>query len=221
VTVNVTAGTNTAPTAKLSVSKSSPLVTQQVTLSAAGSSDAQTPASGLVYRWNFGDGGSAVDATGPKVTTKFTKAGPRIVTLTVVDPQGLKSSVSKRIVVRREIVCIADAVTRTGSWRRVNTASAPGGNYCDNLGRRAGADTLELSFRGPQVDLFYGKAAHGGAAIVYIDGHKVGTVDFHGFTQSPRLKYHQVFKNLGSGRHTVKLVVTRGQAYVDGFIIAS
>jgi len=221
VTVNVTAGGNTAPTAKLSVSKSSPLVTQQVTLSAAGSSDAQTPASGLVYRWNFGDGGSAVDATGPKVTTKFTKAGPRIVTLTVVDPQGLKSSVSKRIVVRREIVCIADAVTRTGSWRRVNTASAPGGNYCDNLGGRAGADTLELSFRGPQVDLFYGKAAHGGAAVLYIDGHKVGTVDFHGFTQSPRLKYHQVFKNLGSGRHTVKLVVTRGQAYVDGFIIAS
>jgi len=58
-------------------------------------------------------------------------------------------------------------------------------------------------------------------AIVYIDGHKVGTVDFHGSTPSPRLKYHQVFKNLGSGRHTVKLVVTRGQAYVDGFIIAS
>ena len=212
---------NTAPTAKLSVSRVSPLVTQQVTLSAAGSSDAQTPASGLVYRWNFGDGGSAVDATGPKVTTKFTKAGPRIVTLTVVDPQGLRSSVSKRIVVRREIVCIADAVTRTGSWRRVNVASAPGGNYCDNLGRRSGADTLKLTFRGPQVDVFYGKAAHGGAAVVYIDGRKVGTVDFRGSTQSPRLTYHQVFKNLGSGRHTVKLVVTRGQAYVDGFIIAS
>jgi hypothetical protein len=32
--------------------------------------------------------------------------------------------------------------------------------------------------------------------------------------------YHQKFKNLGAGQHTVKLVVTKGPAYVDGFIIA-
>ena len=69
--------------------------------------------------------------------------------------------------------------------------------------------------------LFFGKSVRGGSADVFIDGHKVGTVNFHGFTQAVTVKYHQKFKNLGTGQHTVKLVVTRGPAYLDGFIIAS
>ena len=222
VVVTVTKATaNTAPTARMSLSVASPLVNQKVTLSAAGSSDKQTAASGLKYRWNFGDGGATVDATGPKVVTKFTKAGTRTVSLTVIDPQGLRSTASKRVVVRREVVCNAKAVTRTGSWRRVTSSSAPRGDYCDNLGRGTGADTLKLTFMGPQVDVFYGRAARGGTATIYIDGRRVGTVDFGGgTTAAPSIKYHKLFRNLGSGRHTVRLVVNRGRAYVDGFIIA-
>jgi immune inhibitor A len=219
VTVTVSATGSTAPTAKLTVSKTSPLVSQKVRLSAAGSSDKETPAAQLTYRWNFGDGGSTVDATGATVVTGFTTAGPRVITLTVLDPQGKKSTASKRIVVRREVVCISDSVIRTGSWQRVDVASAPGGNYCDNLGRKTGKDTLTLRFSGPQVDGFYGRSVRGGAADVFIDGRKVGTVSFRGSTEAVRVKFHQVFKGLGGGQHTVKLVVTRGQAYVDGFVI--
>ena len=220
VAVTVTGAANTAPTAKMSVSNLSPLVSQKVRLSAAGSSDNETPASGLTYRWNFGDGGATVDATGATVVTKLSPAGPRTITMTVLDPQGKKSSVSKRVVVRREIVCNARVVTMTGSWREVRDGAAPGGNYCDNLGKKTGKDTLTLQFKGSQLDVFYGKSVRGGSADVFIDGHKVGTVNFHGFTQAVAVKYHQKFRNLGAGQHTVKLVVTGGPAYVDGFIIA-
>jgi hypothetical protein len=78
----------------------------------------------------------------------------------------------------------------------------------------------DLEFKGSQLDVLFGKSGRGGSANVFIGGHKVGTVNFHGFTQAVTVKYHQKFKNLGAGQHTVKLVVTKGPAYVDGLIIA-
>ncbi|GCD90237.1 PKD domain-containing protein [Nocardioides sp. LS1] len=209
---------NQAPVAKFEVKPGSPYITTNTLLNAAGSGDAETAAGDLVYQWNFGDGGATVDATGRKVHAKFKQPGYRTITLTVTDEGGKSDTVSQRILVRRATACWSPQVSRTGSWRQVNQRQAPKGDYCDNAGKGAGADTLTLHFKGPQVDVFHGRSTRGGAATVYIDGEKVGTVSFHSDDTAPRIRYHQVFSDLGEGGHTLRLVVTRGRAYLEGFV---
>jgi immune inhibitor A len=185
-------------------------------LSAAASTDAEDQGH-LDFSWDLHDGGTTKDATGPLVRTRFQKPGWRKVTVTVTDPKGLSDVVEKRVLVERIASCLGRAVDATGGWRVVKDAKAPHGDYCDNGGRRQGSDTLTLTIRGPQLDVFHGRAAGGGSAKVLVDGRKVGTVDFSGSGATPRLRYHQVFKHLGAGRHEVVLVVTRGTAYLEGF----
>ena len=185
-------------------------------LSAAASTDAEDQAH-LDFSWDFHNGGTTKDATGPLARTRFQKPGWRKVTVTVTDPKGLTDVVDKRVLVERIASCLGRAVDATGSWRLVKDAQAPHGDYCDNGGRRPGSDTLTLTIKGPQLDVFHGRAAGGGAAKVLVDGRKVGTVDFGGSGATPRFRYHQVFEHLGAGRHEVVLVVTRGTAYLEGF----
>ena len=220
VTVVVAGGTsgNGAPVARLTATPASPLRGQATRLSGAGSTDAETASGDLVYRWDFGDGGDRVDAEGRTVTTRFAKAGSHDVTLTVVDEAGRSDSVTQRVTVRRATACEAGRVTRQGSWRTVRNADAEGGSYCDNAGRGTGRDTLTMSFAGPQLDVWFGRAAKGGSAKVLVDGVRVGTVSFKGRSARPRLTQHAVVTGLGEGSHTVRLVVLRGRAYVEGFI---
>ncbi|MCW2844509.1 MAG: domain containing protein [Nocardioides sp.] len=208
---------NQAPRAKAKVVPTSPYTHQKTRLSGVGSKDSETPQRKLVYRWNFGDGGAKVDAVGRVVKTRFDKAGYRTVTLTVTDPGGKSDTVRQRVLVRREIGCGAGSVTRHGSWRMVHDDAVRGDSYCDNGGRQSGKDTLTTSFDGPQIDLWYGTASRGGTATVLVDGVRLGTVSFHGSSSTPELTSHQVFKGLGAGRHTIRLVVNRGRAYVEGF----
>ncbi|MCW2792402.1 MAG: domain containing protein [Nocardioides sp.] len=218
VTVTVAEGTgNQAPRAKAKVVPASPYTHQRVRLSGVGSRDAETSSKKLHYVWNFGDGGSKVDAVGRVVKTRFDRAGYRKVTLTVTDSGGEFDTVRQRVLVRREIGCGADSVTWHGSWRMVRDGSVRGGSYCDNGGRGSGKDTLTASFTGPQIDLWYGTAARGGSGTVLVDGVRVGTVSFRGSGSTPKLTAHRVFKGLGAGRHTIRLVVTRGRAFVEGF----
>jgi len=55
--------------------------------------------------------------------------------------------------------------------------------------------------------------------VVFVDGEKVGKVRFHRSARRVRMTHHKVFRGLGAGRHDLKLVVRRGAAYVDGFIV--
>lgn len=218
VTVTVVdAPGNQAPQAKAKVVPTSPYTHQRTRLSGVGSKDAETSSKQLRYQWNFGDGGTKVDAVGRVVKTSFGKAGARTITLTVTDAGGKSDTVRQRVRVRREIGCGSHGVTWHGSWRMVRDASVRGGSYCDNGGRRAGRDTLTTSFRGPQVDIWHGTATHGGRATVLVDGVRVGRVSFHGSGATPTMTSHRVFRGLGKGRHTVRLVVNRGRAYVEGF----
>lgn len=208
---------NQAPRARFTITPDQPIDRSPVTLSGAGSSDNETAATDLVYRWDFHDGAPAVDATGRTVRTRL-PAGPRTVTLTVVDEGGKVGTRSRTVTVRRAIGCLARSVDVAGSWRRVRSADAPRGrDWCDNRGRGRGPDTLTTTLRGAQVGVTYGRASGGGVAVLLVDGERVGRISFAGKGGAPRFTT-RTFTGLGAGRHTVRLVVRRGTAWVEGFL---
>ena len=204
---------DTKPVAKFKVSPKKPFITTKLKLDGSASTGA-----GLTYTWDFGDGGSTKDATGKTVTPTFRKPGYRVVKLTVKDTKGRTSTAKQRLLVRRAVSCNAKSVARTGSWRVISSLQAPKGDYCDNLGTGAGKDTLTYRFAGPQLDVYYGTSSSGGRAAVYVDGVKKGVISFRSGEARLRFKGHKVLTGLGKGRHTVKLAVLSGTAYLDSFI---
>ncbi|GEP35219.1 hypothetical protein NSZ01_29870 [Nocardioides szechwanensis] len=217
VTVTRDAPGNQAPKAAARITPAVPYTNMPVMLSGRDSTDAETGSNGLVYEWSFGDGGDRVDAVGKRVRTSFTSPGYRNISLTVTDAGGKSTTDTKRILVRREVACNVSRVERPGSWRTVRDGRVRGGSYCDNAGRGGGRDVMSLRFRGPQVDVWFGRAIGGGTAKVLIDGKRVGTLSFAGSTTRPTLTAHRIFTGLGQGRHHVRLVVIKGMAYVEGF----
>ncbi|WP_147095099.1 PKD domain-containing protein, partial [Nocardioides psychrotolerans] len=217
ITVTPDAPGNQAPDARMQINPKQSYVSTRMTLSGLASSDAETSSEDLSYAWDFGDGGVNVDATSATVRTTFTRAGYRTVRLTVTDAAGRSDTATQRVLVRRATGCWSRSVEHSGSWRRVSTPRASQGDYCDNLGKGKGPDVLRTTFRGPQVDVFHGRAAGGGSAIVYIDGKRRGTVSFAGSGSRPVLRHHEVFRGLGEGSHTLRLVAT-GRAWMEGFI---
>ncbi|GAA1778476.1 hypothetical protein GCM10009795_025740 [Nocardioides hankookensis] len=225
----VSAPANTAPTADATATPTAPTTATEVTLNGTGSTDAETPGN-LDYTWDFGDGGAAKDATGPVAHHTFGTAGTYDVSLLVTDPSGATDTDTVAVTVTKAattpppsarattVGCASSKVKRTGSWRVVKARSAPGGSYCDNLGKRKGKDTMRLAFTGPRLDLFFGHGMKGGRAAVVVDGKRVGTLSFAGKRRKPSISFHRRLTGLGAGKHTVRLVVTKGRAYVDRFV---
>ncbi len=94
---------NTAPTAKAKATPSNAEVSEQVELSAEGSTDAETPNS-LTYVWDFDNGGTTSDATTRDVTTSYAEAGEYDAKVTVTDGQGLS-----------DVATVTVTVTETGT----------------------------------------------------------------------------------------------------------
>jgi PKD repeat protein len=207
VTVNVT---NTAPTAGATLSPGSVLVGHAISFAGSGS-DAETPG-GLSFAWTFGDG---TTASTKNASHTYSSPGIYHATLTVTDPQGLQAVVSKTARVSKLVPCLSPTMSRTGSWRGVKSTAAKGGSYCDNLGTASGKDTLSLAFTGPQLGVYYARSTKGGQASVYVDGVQKGVIDFHSAATTPSFGGRLVIHGLGSGSHTVRIVVTSGAAYVD------
>ena len=206
-------GAADGPAAKIKVKPKKPFIKSRVKLSGAKSVGA-----GLKYAWNFGNGGKKKDSTKAKPKVRFKTPGYKRVSLTVTDSSGRKDTSTERILVRRAVKCGSPRVGKTGSWRKVRSLNAPNGKYCDNLGSGRGADTLTYQFRGPQIDVYHGKVRGGGKAAVYVDGKRRGTIDFSGKKSQLRFKSHHVVKGLSKGRHTVRVVILRGRAYIASFI---
>ena len=218
----VEAPENTAPTAAATATPDTVKVGKEVTLSGSGSSDAETP-DDLDYSWDFGDGGSTKDATGEVVKHRFDQAGTYAVTLLVTDPSGATATDTIQVTATESpapkpttVQCGSKHVTRTGSWRTVHARSAPGGRYCDNLGKGKGRDTLRLSTSGSSLDVYLGKASGGGTAKLLVDGDQVATLRFRGSSAKPAFT-HRVLTGLGGGPHRVRLVVTRGTVFLKSF----
>jgi len=79
--------TNAVPVAQAKADKTSPYPGVEVTFSAEGSYDYDGTI--VDYRWDFGDGGSAVGET---VTHTYAEGGYYVVTLVVTDDEGAKGS---------------------------------------------------------------------------------------------------------------------------------
>ncbi len=220
---------NTAPTAQATASPTTVRTGERVVLTASGSTDKETPGD-LDYSWDLGDGGSTKDAAGQWVTTSYDKPGTYTATLRVTDPQGATDTDSVTVEVagdpsgpgpdpqpgtRTAVGCGSAKVARHGSWRTVRDAT--GDRYCDNGGRRTGRDTMTLSVTGPRAEILFGRSVDGGRAKVLVDGRRVATISFRNRSGTPVLAFHKVLRGLGSGEHTLKLVVLEGRAYVDGF----
>jgi PKD repeat protein len=189
-----------------------------MTLSGEDSSDDTSAAGDLTYQWNFKNGGSKVDATGRTVQKKFKRAGFRKVALTVTDEAGNSDTATKRFLVRKLVRCRNAAVEKSGGWRVVENDNANGGSYCDNRGRDRGKDVLTYAFSGPKIVVIHGDAKKGGKAVVFVDGEKRGPLSFH--SRSRRIDFGQklAFRNLGSGDHTIRIVMKRKTGFVEGFV---
>jgi PKD repeat protein len=106
-------GGNTPPTAAASATPSTVRVGQSVTLSAAGSTDAESP-NNLTYSWDLDNGGTTKDAVGKTVTTSYAAAGQHHPKVTVSDPQGSTASASTTVT-----VTAAGAAPGTGPVARI------------------------------------------------------------------------------------------------------
>jgi M6 family metalloprotease-like protein len=91
-------GPNTAPTAAAVALPSTVKAGEATTLSAAGSTDAETP-DDLDYSWSFGDGGTIKDAEGKAVQATYSTPGTYTAKVTVTDPLGLSATATTTVTV--------------------------------------------------------------------------------------------------------------------------
>jgi PKD repeat protein len=86
----------TAPTAAFTVNPATPEIGQQVTFSAASTTDEGGACNGCTFVWDFGGDGTA---TGMVVTHTFTAGGVFQVTLTATDTAGSSSTIRQNVTV--------------------------------------------------------------------------------------------------------------------------
>ena len=212
-------GDTTKPAAKASVSPKRPFTISPITFDGRGSTDDATASKDLTYVWDFDDGGSRVDARGPLVRKKIRQAGRHAVRLTVTDEAGNSASATQRVLVRRYVACNSSRVDRRAGWRVRRSDDAIRGLYCDNSRRSPGRDVLSVDFTGSSILLVHGTSRRGGKANVLVDGRKVGTLSFRGRTSAIDFGRRRYYQKLGGGSHTLRVVMTRGRGYVEGFVV--
>ena len=149
--------------------------------------------------------------------------GTRCVTsATVTDRAGNRTSIGDVWVRVRAIQDKpSSALTYSGGWRTVRSASALGGAL------RASTDSnqwVRLRFTGTEIALVSNTASNRGRVRITIDGHVVATVDLRATTSaSRRIVFHQ---RLRAGSHTivVKSLGSKAQPHkaarvdIDGFL---
>ncbi|CAN5376404.1 hypothetical protein BH09ACT12_BH09ACT12_33460 [soil metagenome] len=86
------AADNLAPTAVAVADPSNATTGQTVRFSGLGSTDDTDTTGTLDFSWDFDDGGTTKDATGPRASRAFPTAGTYQVKLTVTDSQGLRDT---------------------------------------------------------------------------------------------------------------------------------
>jgi uncharacterized protein with LGFP repeats len=133
--------------------------------------------------------------------------------LTAADAAG---NATASAVTRTSALVAETSATRTRTWKTTYNKSYLGGRGLYSATKGASAS---WTFTGRSVGLITKRAANLGALYVYIDGHKVATVD----TRSSTTAYRKLLwaKNWStSARHTIKIVVAhtsgRPTVAIDG-----
>ena len=214
VTVNVTGEGNAKPQAEASSKWKSAKVGNPFKLSSDGSTDEESP-DDLEYSWDFGDGGSSNDSSEQNPTVTYDKAGKYTITLTVTDAGGESDTDQIRVWAREHVACESDRVGRTGGWTLRDSKDAANGQYC----YAPGEATMSLRFKGPRVKLHWGTARNGGKGVVFIDGKRVGAIDFSSSSRKPTFDSDRAFGRLGEGQHQLRIVVRGGAGYVDKMVL--
>jgi hypothetical protein len=210
-------GDTTVPSATFRVRPTRAFTATDVTLDASGSTDDRTSSDALGYEWDL-DNDGRTDETGRRVTTTFRDAGRHKVALTVSDEAGNSDSVGQTVLVRQLIRCRSDQVAKTGSWQVVRDDRANGESFCRNDDSGATRDVLRYDFSGPRVVVIHGDSSRGGGASVFIDGEEQSSLSFRGDRSRIGFGEKRVYDGLGSGSHTIRIVMDRGdQGYVEGF----
>jgi parallel beta-helix repeat protein len=124
-------GSDRPPTAALSVTPSSGMISLPVTADASASSDAEGPIAS--YTFDFGDGSPVVGPqAGATAGHTYTSAGTYTVTVTVRDSAGQPAQATSQVVARANLVGNPGFETSTSGW---NTS---GGGTTVSLARVAG-----------------------------------------------------------------------------------
>ncbi|GGO90610.1 hypothetical protein GCM10011584_22800 [Nocardioides phosphati] len=203
---------NDAPTAAFTRSATVPLTGRSVTFDATGSGDTETPGS-LTYAWSV-DGAAPV--TGPTVAPTFTTAGTHRVALTVTDPQGASTTLTRSVAVARAVSCGGTSVTRDGYWKSV-TSQAEGGHSCRNT--VAGKGRMTVTASGTRFGLTFGRVSGGGTAYVYVDGGYVGSVSMASTSTTLTWDGRRVFTGLAAGKHTIVVRQAKGIGNIDNLLV--
>lgn len=205
-----------APTASFASTPGNLYAGGIVGFDARPSRDSESP-NALTYRWTFGDGATGA---GPVIHHSF-GAGSFPVTLTVTDPQGKSSSITRTVYIARAVPCQNRAVSRTSQWRVAKDASAHRGSYCDNLGRSKRGGKVRLVAAGQRLGFTFGRSTTGGKAEVWIDGVKEATVSFRSRSRTVTFGHTKVVAGLAAGEHHIVIKMVSGTGYLDDFLIYS
>ncbi|GAB2775300.1 hypothetical protein GCM10027020_30590 [Nocardioides salsibiostraticola] len=219
VTATPTTEDTTPPRVKVTLSTKRTFTGETVTLSSLGTTDDTSDPRDLTYAWNLNDGGSSVDSTAAAFNTKFRQAGRQRITLTVTDEAGNSTTVRKRLKVLRYVTCNSGRVDRDGSWRKLRNKQARRTVFCDTQGRGRGQDVLTMNFRGNYLMMVRAKAKNGGQATVFIDGKRVRSLSMKKQGGGLTFNKRSAFRGFGGGNHTVRVVISGGQGFIEGFVV--
>jgi hypothetical protein len=87
----------------------------------------------------------------------------------------------------------------------------------DNLGSGTGVDRMVFTFTSPRLAVLFGSSTRGGTAKVWVDGVRKKNLSFHAGHKAVKIDRTRRFGHLGSGSHKIKIEVTSGPAYIEGF----
>jgi PKD repeat protein len=209
---------NRAPTARAAADPEQSVVGEEITFSAAGSDDAETP-DDLEYAWDFGNGGGTTDATGEVVHHTYPRPGRYTATVTVTDPDGASDTAARAVRVNEVVACRAAQVRLGDGWRVKQDDRANDGHYCASDGPQGGRDVASFTFRGPWVTVLHGDALRGGTAHVSVDGERMANLSFQGDTRRIQFLQQRRMSGLGAGRHTLRIEVVRKTGVLEGFAV--
>ncbi len=149
-TITVSSSNNQPPVARLTLTPASGVVPLEVALDGSGSSD---PDGAVVeYRWNSEDGQQEVSERA-SATLRFTSAGVRVVTLTVVDDKGATASATATVEAWEPLLANPQSITLAPGER--GTLAVSGGTppyqWTTSAGQLLASEGSSVGYVAPQV----------------------------------------------------------------------